>query len=78
MSEYFPKADRAVAEFLTEHPEHEAEFGYHKELGPVMSTLGVDLFVDWAVKKGRIKPGKAARAKGIMHAINKIREGGQP
>lgn len=70
---YFPKADSAVAEFLAEHPEHAAEFGYHKLLGPVMSTAGVELFVNWAVKKGRIKPKNAAKAKGLMNAVNNLR-----
>lgn len=65
-----PQADKLTVEGLADHPEHAEEFGYHQQLGPVMTGKGVRLFAAWAVEKKGIKPEKAQRMIEIMDAVN--------
>ena len=71
MSKKTAAVENLTASFLTDHPEHAAEFGYHQQLGPVMSNKGVRLFTEWAVRTKRTTPEKAVKMIEIMDKINK-------
>ena len=69
ITEMIGNSDSLVAEYLAEHPEHAAEFGCHKEHGALMTTRGTRLFVEWAMRTGRVPKENMAKASDFMNKI---------